>query len=72
MHLEGEKVCAIEQNGSRIRRIALAAHEDIGESRLAGSVRAEEGVDFLRVDRQIEPVENRMAIHLEGEMVNVE
>jgi len=72
MHLEGEKVCAIEQNGSCTRRIALAAHEDIGESRFARAVGSEERMDLTRLDRQIKPVENRMAIHLEGEIVNVE
>jgi hypothetical protein len=39
---------------------------------LVGAVRVEEGVDFLRADRQIEPVENRMAIHPKGEIANVE
>src|SRR6185295_9695603 len=57
---------------SRTRDIALAAHEDISQRGLAGAVGSKEGVDLLRFDRQIEPVENRMAIHFEGEIANAE
>jgi hypothetical protein len=72
MHLEGEKVCAIELYVPGTRRITLAAHEDIGQRGFAGAVGSKEGMDLLRFDRQIEPVENRMAIRLKGEIVNVE
>src|SRR5580765_8907832 len=63
MHFHGKKISAIEQNRSRTRDIALAAHEDISQRGLAGAVGSKEGMDLPRFDRQIEPVENRMAIY---------
>jgi len=44
----------------------------MGQRGLAGAVRSEECMNLSWLDRQVEPVENRMAIDLKSEVVNVE
>jgi hypothetical protein len=71
MHFEREKIPAFEQHGSGRRHIPVATHEEKSECGLAGSIRSEERVDLLRIDREIELIENGLMAHLEGEFANV-
>jgi hypothetical protein len=61
----------VENGLSRRRRIPLATHEEISKSGLSGAVRAEERMDFSRLDREVESIKNLLIAHPKGKIANV-
>jgi len=72
MHLEGQKLRPVQSYPPGTWSIPFATHQDIGEGGLAGTVGAQQGMDFPGLDREVEPVENRMMIDLKGQPLNVQ
>jgi hypothetical protein len=47
-------VLALEQDGAGRHRVGRVPHERVGQRRLAGAVRAHEGVDLAGLDGQVD------------------
>ena len=57
-----EDVLAIEQHLARGRRVIGLAGEHIGERRFAGAVRAHDGVHLAGIHREVEALEDGLAV----------
>ena len=72
VRIQREDIRAVEQHLALGDGVTRLAGEDISERRLAGPVRTHDGVHGTWLDRQIEPVENPLAVHLDVEILDFE
>jgi len=59
------EILAVEQHFARGQLVVRLAGEHIGERRLARAVRAHAGMDLPLLDREIETVEDLLAVDLD-------
>lgn len=62
----------LKQNLSRVRSIAFATHDQIGQRALAGTIGTDQRMDFPCIHRQVHAFQNRSGGHDETQMLDVE
>ena len=62
LRLQLQQVPAVIEHLAPVHRVALAAGEHIGERALAGPVRPHHGMHLAGADREIDPVQDRLAL----------
>src|SRR3546814_3620374 len=64
MRLQLKQVLAHEGDGAFRHFITLASGQHIGQRRFASAVRPHDRVDFPRVQRQVQALQDRLAVNL--------
>jgi hypothetical protein len=70
MYLQVINYLPLEQDFTGLRMVALTAHDQIGESALAGAVCAQQGVDLRGPDGHGEIIKDFFIACTEGESFN--
>ena len=69
--LHGQEVGALEEDGAGGDLVFAAAGEDLGEGAFAAAVGTHDGVDLAHLEREVEVLENGLAIHARRQIANV-
>ena len=57
-------VLAVQKDLATGDRVARVAHDDVGQGRLPGAIRAHQGVDFAFAHDEVDAAQNRRALRL--------